>query len=164
MLHCRKYFSLLIKHNHFRVLYSDRLEHLPFEPRRRPQCCDLQEATSLCQTDISDQQRYQNDKNTENAQNQRSWGELVKPGEDVAKIAWFGTTENIKIVKYRIYNFVAENQMRLDLLVCQRGAVRNGSLALIKALRLAGSLHQLKVDYFAPMWDRIILRHWSYLR
>lgn len=71
------------------------------------------------------------------------------------------TNENIKIVKYRIYNFVAlwvENQMRLDLLVCWRGAARNGSLALIKALRLAGSLHQLKVDYFAPMWVRIILQ------
>lgn len=72
------------------------------------------------------------------------------------------TNENIKIVKYHIYNFVAfrwvENQMRLDLLVCRRGAARNGSLALIKALRLAGSLHQLKVDYFAPMWVRIILQ------
>lgn len=49
--------------------------------------------------------------------------------------------------------------MRLDLLVCQRGAVRNGSLALIKALRLAGSSHhKLKVDYVAPMWVRIILQ------
>lgn len=49
--------------------------------------------------------------------------------------------------------------MRLDLLVCQRGVVRNGSLALIKALRLAGSLHhKLKVNYFAPMWVKIILQ------
>lgn len=43
--------------------------------------------------------------------------------------------------------------MRVDLLVCHRGAACNGSLALIKALRLAGSLHHnLKMDYFAPMW------------
>lgn len=40
--------------------------------------------------------------------------------------------------------------------MCRRGAARNGSLALIKALRLAGSLHHnLKMDCFAPMWVTI---------
>ena len=49
--------------------------------------------------------------------------------------------------------------MWLDLLVCQRVAAHNGSLALIKALRLADSLHhKLKVDYFAPIWVRINLQ------
>lgn len=48
--------------------------------------------------------------------------------------------------------------MTLDLLVCQGGAACNGSLALI-ALSLAGSLHQkLKMNFFAPVWVRIILQ------
>lgn len=42
------------------------------------------------------------------------------------------------------------------MLVCQRGAACNGSLALIKALCLAGSLHHnLKMDCFAPIWVTI---------
>lgn len=43
--------------------------------------------------------------------------------------------------------------MRHDLLVCQVDGAGNGSLALIKAPRLAGfAHHNLRMDYAAVMW------------
>lgn len=43
--------------------------------------------------------------------------------------------------------------MRHDLLVCQMDGAGNGSLALIKAPRLAGfAHHNLRMDYAAVMW------------
>lgn len=46
--------------------------------------------------------------------------------------------------------------MKRDLLACQMDSAGNGSLALIKAPRLAGSAHHnLRMDYTAVMWVTI---------
>lgn len=46
--------------------------------------------------------------------------------------------------------------MKHDLLACQMDGAGNGSLALIKAPRLAGfAHHNLRMDYTAVMWVTI---------
>ena len=51
--------------------------------------------------------------------------------------------------------------MKRDLLACQMDSAGNGSLALIKAPRLAGfAHHNLRMDYTAVMWVTIFSKRW----